>query len=338
MKKSIIMAMMITLICCILWGCGKSEAVKNVEVLIDGIGEVTVDSEENIKKAEDAYGALSDKEKEQVENADQLPIKRKALEECIAKEEEEKKKAELAPYVGKWQQLYAEVLENEYEYKKNDWLGTPFRTKKIEIKESDKHAKVKEDGLHLTIDRIEWTFNLIEDHGITKLVSGLGVFVRPEDYENAKEKMFVHVILDEDNIENYIGEPELIGEYTYYNEWGDEKGTTDLYVLKSPVYDDEDLIMLTNKDVRYEIYFKDNTDPLTVHEPYPLLWNWYGEPRFEKYGRAEGEIWYVRKEYVDNISEKTSKNRMITFTDGFSAVFEVPDTSNTDFSVTDFEF
>ena len=338
MKKIIIITMLITLMCGVFSGCGKSEAVKNVEVLIDGIGEVTVDSEENIKKAEDAYAALSDKEKEQVENADQLPEKRKALEECIAKAEEEQKKAELAPYVGKWKPLYKEVLENEYKYKKNDKQGTPFQTENIEIKELDEHAKVKEDGLHLTVNRTEWTFNLIEDHGITKLVSGLGAFVRPEDYDSAKEKMFVHVSLDEDNVENYIGEPELIGKYTYYNEWGDEKGTTDLYVLSSPAYDDEDLIMLTYKDVKYEMYFKNSTEPLTAHEPYPLLWNWYGEPRFEKYGRAEGEIWYVRKEYVDNISEKTSENRTITFTDGFSAVFEVPDTSNTDFSVTDFEF
>ena len=72
-KRTItILLLSLILMCGLLCSCGKSDAVKNVELLIDEIGEVTVDSEEDIKKEEEAYNALSEKEKKQVENADNL--------------------------------------------------------------------------------------------------------------------------------------------------------------------------------------------------------------------------------------------------------------------------
>ena len=51
-----------------LCGCGKSEAVKGVEEKIAAIGTVNKDSGYVINSAERAYSALSDKEKNQVEN------------------------------------------------------------------------------------------------------------------------------------------------------------------------------------------------------------------------------------------------------------------------------
>ena len=53
-------------------GCGKSESVRNVENLINGIGEVSIESGEVIKQAEEAYEALSEEDKNKVENADQI--------------------------------------------------------------------------------------------------------------------------------------------------------------------------------------------------------------------------------------------------------------------------
>lgn len=51
-----------------LFACGKSEAIKNAEVLIGVIGEVTVDSGDIIDSAQTAYDSLSEKEEAEVDN------------------------------------------------------------------------------------------------------------------------------------------------------------------------------------------------------------------------------------------------------------------------------
>lgn len=67
MKKivALILALSMMLALC---GCGKSEAVKEVESLIANIGEVSLDKGEAIEQAKQAYGNLSSEEKELVNN------------------------------------------------------------------------------------------------------------------------------------------------------------------------------------------------------------------------------------------------------------------------------
>lgn len=68
MRKAISLLLILTL-CLSLASCGKSEAVKNAEDLIEAIGEVTADSADAISRAEEAYAALTEEEKAQVSNA-----------------------------------------------------------------------------------------------------------------------------------------------------------------------------------------------------------------------------------------------------------------------------
>ena len=71
MKKAI--SLLLALVMCLsLCACGKSEAVKNVENLISGIGSVTISSSAAIKEAEEAYNALSDEEQTKVKNYSDL--------------------------------------------------------------------------------------------------------------------------------------------------------------------------------------------------------------------------------------------------------------------------
>ena len=56
----------------LLTACGKSNAVMNVEAEIGSIGDVTVDSGADIKKAAADYDALSNREKKHVENKELL--------------------------------------------------------------------------------------------------------------------------------------------------------------------------------------------------------------------------------------------------------------------------
>ncbi|MBE6913510.1 MAG: hypothetical protein E7472_01045 [Ruminococcaceae bacterium] len=71
MKRTL--ALLLALVMCLsLCACGKSEAVKAVESLIEGIGSISVSSSEKIKEAEDAYSALSVEEQKQVKNYEDL--------------------------------------------------------------------------------------------------------------------------------------------------------------------------------------------------------------------------------------------------------------------------
>lgn len=70
-------------LCISLCACGKSKAIKEVETLIDAIGEVTADSETAVLTAEKAYDALTTEESEQVENYSALMEAREALDSAL---------------------------------------------------------------------------------------------------------------------------------------------------------------------------------------------------------------------------------------------------------------
>lgn len=71
MKK--IIALVLTVILCLsLSACGKSEAVKSVEAMIDALGEITIESIDAIRAAEDAYEVLMPEEQKKVKNYETL--------------------------------------------------------------------------------------------------------------------------------------------------------------------------------------------------------------------------------------------------------------------------
>lgn len=65
-------------------GCGKSENAKKADELISAIGEVSLDSREAIEQARAFYDSLTDKEKEEVENAPALEQAQAQFEEMNA--------------------------------------------------------------------------------------------------------------------------------------------------------------------------------------------------------------------------------------------------------------
>ena len=91
MKRILCLLLAISL-CLTLCSCGKSEAAAIVDSLITEIETVTLDSEEAIKKAEDAYAKLSEKDKNAVENYASLVEARLTydtlLEETLVKADE----------------------------------------------------------------------------------------------------------------------------------------------------------------------------------------------------------------------------------------------------------
>lgn len=101
--KRVISLFLALVLCVSLCACGKSKAVKEVETLIDTIGEVTVDSESSVVAAEKAYDTLTAEEKEKVENYAVLTEARAALDTALY----EKYVAELyASVSGEWVNIY----------------------------------------------------------------------------------------------------------------------------------------------------------------------------------------------------------------------------------------
>lgn len=92
MKK--LVALLLVLVMAVsLCGCGKSNAVKNVEAQIAAIGEVTLDSGDTIVAAQRAFDALTEKDKAKVENYYVIADSRAVLQKL---EEEEAKRAKFS--------------------------------------------------------------------------------------------------------------------------------------------------------------------------------------------------------------------------------------------------
>ena len=70
--KKIIAVILVLCIAASLSACGKSQSVKDVEKAISAIGKVTLDSGEDIEKAERMYDYLTESEKAQVDNKGDL--------------------------------------------------------------------------------------------------------------------------------------------------------------------------------------------------------------------------------------------------------------------------
>lgn len=82
MYKKIVLAVILMLCVVFMASCSKTEAVKNVEALIENIGELSSDSKKAVNEALKAYNALSDEEKEKVDNYSELESKKAALDEA----------------------------------------------------------------------------------------------------------------------------------------------------------------------------------------------------------------------------------------------------------------
>lgn len=101
MKKVISLVLAIAM-CLLLCACGKSEAVLKVEELISAIGEVSLESKSAIESAQEAFNALTEEEKAEVENYSVLVESHDAFKQLEAKEAYENIKAawQIADHIG----------------------------------------------------------------------------------------------------------------------------------------------------------------------------------------------------------------------------------------------
>lgn len=90
--KNIIAIILVVCICIGISGCGKSEASTACEKLVQAIGEVTLESEQAIIAAEEAYNALSEEQKGEISDCKQaIEAARTTYDGLVAEVESQRK-------------------------------------------------------------------------------------------------------------------------------------------------------------------------------------------------------------------------------------------------------
>lgn len=81
--KRVILSVLILALALSMAACGQSEAAKAADEMIAAIGEVTLDSEQAIEKAEKAVSELEEKDRKQVKQVDSLTAARQTYEALV---------------------------------------------------------------------------------------------------------------------------------------------------------------------------------------------------------------------------------------------------------------
>lgn len=235
MKKAISL-MLAFVLCLSLCACGKSEAVKNTEALIDAIGEVTIDSESAILAAEEAYNALSDEEKAVVENYQALCDARASLDELLF----------LHSFLGKWIEIRSGMtfVFNE------DGTGTyeeGSASVPITYEVIDETVRVNVYGLQLDF------YMVVDADGITHFQNFECDCVRESDFEAMKPKAIEITV---ENWNTYFEIREIVA--LIKNEFGEY---TDVEITSGIFLKDEYLEVLSEQagfypsEVTFEVQY-----------------------------------------------------------------------------------
>lgn len=329
MKKAISL-MLAFVLCLSLCACGKSEAVKNVEALIDAIGEVTAESGKTINAAESAYNALTEEEKAEVSGIEALSAAKvdyaEALIDSIGEVTIDSKSAILAAEeaysalsdeekmaVASTTTLTAAIDQLDILLKEQELIGrwcyisdksaglTFLEGGTVELGEGFKADYIFTDNGIMIDFEIEYDFTYENFEGITVLMNEYaGTYVREEDYDAVHNKVFVDVDLATVDISEYA---EFVHLDYRLDDFG-EKEPANTHLVVSEVYD-QGLIYwgTTGGDVIVE-YGGENT----IHGGFP-----FGATSYvPEFGRMKGTIVFIRAEYVDEYIFNESERKIVS--------------------------
>ena len=331
MKKAIPLLLALVL-CLSLTACGKSEAVKNVEAMIDALGEITLESIDTIRSAEDAYNALTADEQKKVDNYETLTEARDSYYELAL--------------VGEWVRNHISIYDIESNYEtvsiilNSDMTGTQC---------DDGHNpltwSVLNSQLCLDMGHYQNTYSIIEEDGILYFHyyekempqenvtwQSDSVYLSVSDFHTYLDDIFLTVELTPENVANYC-ELFISMPTTYIDEWGEEvelENTSASLRLKNAVYDDGWLYFSSSRDTAIEVLYPEYTlthfygedssfdtipagsTTLTESHPYisyfpmELDQSWGDNSSVISdltvddlsFGRAKGTITFINSEYV----------------------------------------
>ena len=251
------------------------DRIRSVANLIDAIGVVTLESENAIIAAEDAYNALSKAEQAKIDNINTLSAAREALEDA-------RFEAFKDTLVGEWVTdfdndhpftLTRNVTDNESLWD-GEWswtaLGETF-TGKWRL-DRDTNTFVVEAWNE------EKECKLIEENGFLKLITNDWIwedpacYVRADEYQAAFDAKFVAIEINSTNYKDYLTEPSLAG-YSL-----DENGNPDkrypIYLITNKLFEQGYVYMGTSYDFVYEITRQNIRNDEVIYE-YSNLIKWH---------------------------------------------------------------
>lgn len=316
----------------VLCGCGKSEAVKNVESMIEAVGTVTAESLDTIDAAMDAYDALPEEEKTKVENYAVLTA---ALDDCLE-----------LNLVGPW------VYEPNYFYNVEEMYDKTELTLNADMTASGEYNsgdwRVEENKLMINNGEYDIQYSIYRDGDKLRIGHVNSKMMRVEEFNALLDEMFVTVEITPENVADYC---EVVI-YTEIEEddFGVITGDTRTYAtLVSKVYDDGLLYMEASDDLAIELLIPEHkyqyksgsrnwrtrteeADEYVVkNTPYGSyggsLGSKYVENEYEQiheitadqisFGRVTGSITFIKAEYVDTVKEdENGYSRLLILNDG----------------------
>ena len=320
MKKinTLFLVLVFSLLLC---GCGKSEAVKNVEAMIETLGEISLESIDAIRATEDAYEALTGEEQKKVKNYDTLVEARDSYYELAL--------------VGDWTSLKFGLNDIDRLYNEIDTSLNDDMTCFLSVSENDEFTwSVLNSVLSVDCEEIgaHFKFNIYEENDIILLERNDNYFVAIKDLDAYLSGKIKVVDLSKVDINDYCGvyiyeEHELddFGESTgniythiminnklfengwyYYNSSEDiaievivpEHNTTWIYQDGSTR---TDVTEGYTKTTNY-IPFGSAVDRIGQVSPKPYS-NWYTDLTGDQLmlGRAKGILYFINSDLVEEV-------------------------------------
>lgn len=256
--KKLITAIAVLALCLSLCACGKSEAVKNVESMIDALGEVTSGSADAIEAIENAYNALAAEEQAKVSNYAAFVTARDHY------------YAQILP--GSWCYSHVDLYTVVYDNPCGDILLNPDMTWSIDACGSNSGTwQVSNGEVILHEDTNDYEFlrlNVCKSDGIVGLGYSDEIEYVPEElFYDYLSEYFLVLDLSEIDPNEYFDFIAYEDEGT--DEWGDPTGNGSTYaLLHNKLYDEGWLYLSTLGDFAIEVLIPEYNSTTTYSDGY----------------------------------------------------------------------
>ena len=332
-----------------------------VDACVAAVGEITLSSEPAISAAETAYANLSADAKPLVTSADELQSARKEYDLAVVRnrlsgiwvnevsgsgtsrvavigrgligsyglDETSSNPASVKMAEDKNGQEVA-VDNRRFELRED---GTVFYDS-AELGQwnvSEDHTALKLQVMYSDGEKKEYTLQILEEGGFTKLVGSLFEnhpfgYVREEDYVEAFHDKYTVAELSPENVHDYVGDPVFLGKLT------DSKGKKqNAYVYPSQAYEQGNIYLGSSCMIQVDYILGGKRYHLWLDVPVMSITNLkMTEISINTESRLSGEIYYVKEDYVSRNYINEAGFRVLELTNGVQLVFDrYGDTLNT---------
>lgn len=334
MKKIIALALVVVL-CLSLSACGKSEAVKNVEAMIDALGEITLESIEAIRSAEDAYAVLTSEEQRKVKNYEILTTARDRYYELAL--------------VGEWCYTRVDLYNLPSNYDRVDMILNEDMTGTDMVGTVQEFAaqwSVTDSRLTMNSEGIYNSYDVVEKDGkiFLKIPDIDMEYMRRDDFHAMLDDAFLVVDVSEIDLNEYFGFS--IYENIEVDTWGEPTGHGDKRVrLTNQLYEQGWLYLSNDESLAIEVAYPEHHGE-THHEfngteywtkeagsitltgcPFTgatgqIVWYIPGYTFVDdlsveqiSFGRAKGTITYINQKYVKEVKVDADSQSRVLITD-----------------------